>query len=161
MKDFASVGRRLRHNKSAGFTFLAAAAIIFALGLVQFLDSGPPMAWKRDPVTLESVNVLLSPNDPEYESVLRIRWHRLIYPLFWGGGFAALGLLAYAASRKAPAKETLHLAQSRQGVLTLPEVSTALDIDPQLAAKALSQLQKLKIATPRWQDIRRNIWEFP
>jgi hypothetical protein len=46
-------------------------------------------------------------------------------------------------------------------LLTLPEVSTSLDIDPHLAARALKQLQKLNIASPRWQEYRKNLWEFP
>ncbi|MGN6366729.1 MAG: hypothetical protein ACTHN5_00430 [Phycisphaerae bacterium] len=60
-----------------------------------------------------------------------------------------------------PKKEVMKLAESKNGILTLSETATALDIDPALAEKTLKALSKLGIATHRWQDYRKNVWEFP
>jgi hypothetical protein len=60
-----------------------------------------------------------------------------------------------------PKKEVMKLAEARNGILTLSETATALDIDPALADKTLKALSKMGIATQRWQDYRKNVWEFP
>ncbi|HUO09782.1 MAG TPA: hypothetical protein VM008_15870 [Phycisphaerae bacterium] len=60
-----------------------------------------------------------------------------------------------------PKKEVMKLAEARNGILTLSETATALDIDPALAMKTLQALSKMGIATQRWQDFRKNVWEFP
>ena len=60
-----------------------------------------------------------------------------------------------------PTSEILRLAQSRNGLLTLSEIAITLDIDPALALRTLKHLQKLGIATQRWEELRKNLWEFP
>ena len=133
MKDFTSVGRRLRRYKFAAFLLFATTTVVLTAAIVDYSEH-PSAPWvQRD----------------------------LMYASLWAGGIALLGFLAYAASRTPPTRETLRLAQSRHGLLTLPDVSTTFDIDPNLAGKTLAQLQKLKLAVPRWQEFRRNIWEFP
>jgi hypothetical protein len=84
-------------------------------------------------------------------------------PLFLVIGVCFLGgsALGVFLSQQLPTKEIMLLAQSRNGLLTLSEITTTLDIDPALAARALKKLQKLQIASPRWQDYRKNLWEFP
>ncbi len=161
MKDFARVGRRLRRYRILAFFLFAIAGIIAACGTAGALDRGSPVSWRNDPATNQMTMVTLLPGDPEYEQILRVRWSEFMFAAFWAGGFGIFGYMAFAASRKPPTKELLLLAQARQGILTLPEVSTALDIDPHLAAYALRRLQKLNIATPCWQEIRKNLWEFP
>jgi hypothetical protein len=161
MKDFARVGRRLRRYRILAFFLFAIAGIIAACGTVAALDRGSPVSWRNDAATNQMAMVMLLPGDPEYEQILRARWSEFMFTALWAGGFGIFGYLAFAASSKPPTKELLLLAQARQGILTLPEVSTALDIDPYLAAYALRRLQKLNIAIPCWQEIRKNLWEFP
>jgi hypothetical protein len=60
-----------------------------------------------------------------------------------------------------PTSEVLKLAQSRNGLLTLSEIATALDIEPALALRTLKHLRKLGVATQRWEELRKNLWEFP
>jgi hypothetical protein len=78
---------------------------------------------------------------------------------------AGLGLIALLRGIsfrfELPKKEVMKLAESRNGLLTLSETATALDIDPALAEKTLKALSKMGIATQRWQDYRKNVWEFP
>jgi hypothetical protein len=81
--------------------------------------------------------------------------------LLIGIGFLCGGTFGFLLSRQLPVKEIMQLAESRNGLLTLSEITTTLDIDPALAARALKKLQALKIASPRWQEIRKNLWEFP
>ena len=76
------------------------------------------------------------------------------------GVFALLRALPFAKIHS-PKKEVHALAESRSSILTLSETATALDIDPTLAEKTLKALSKMGIATQRWQDYRKNVWEFP
>jgi hypothetical protein len=77
-------------------------------------------------------------------------------------GLGAIALLrALPFGKPLPKKEVMRLAESRNGILTLSETATALDIDPALAEKTLKALSKMGIATQRWQDYRKNVWEFP
>jgi hypothetical protein len=76
-------------------------------------------------------------------------------------GFFLAGFFCILLARKLPTQDILQLAKSRNGLLTLSEITLALNIDPRQASRALAQLQSLKLANPRWQEITRNIWEFP
>jgi hypothetical protein len=91
------------------------------------------------------------------------QWHGGPGPLFLliGAGFLCGGVFGLWLSRQLPIKEIMQLAESKNGLLTLSEITTTLDIDPGLASRALKKLQALKIASPRWQEIRKNLWEFP
>jgi hypothetical protein len=88
------------------------------------------------------------------------------------GGMALGGLIvltvgivqiseAILRARRLPKKEILKLAQSRQGLLTLGEITTALDLDPAVVKKTLEALSKDGLASIRWQEYRKNLWEFP
>jgi hypothetical protein len=55
----------------------------------------------------------------------------------------------------------MRFAELRNGVISVGELCSAAGIDPGLAIKTLKRLQKLGVASPRWQEIRKNIWEFP
>lgn len=83
------------------------------------------------------------------------------------GGFICLGLgvttlaRAYFSARQLPKKEILRLAEARKGLLTVSEIATALDLEPGLALKTLQALSKDGIATQRWTEVRKNLWEFP
>ncbi|HVS70398.1 MAG TPA: hypothetical protein VHQ47_04000 [Phycisphaerae bacterium] len=78
---------------------------------------------------------------------------------------AGLSLLQFAElfrrSRTLPTKEVMRLAEARHGLLTLSETATALDIDPDLALRTLQALSKKGIASQRWTEVRKNLWEFP
>ena len=160
VNNFSAVGRRLRRFKIAAFFPFTLAVIIITIGIAAYIDHGPPMHWVTDNTGFGHYQ-LLAPDEPEYVSAVHNRWTDLILCSLWGSGFLTLAALLFAASRKAPSKEVLLLAQSKKGLLTLSEITTTLDIDPNLAARALRQLQKHKIASPRWQEIRKNLWEFP
>src|SRR5947208_14415412 len=82
------------------------------------------------------------------------------------GGMALGGLIvltvgivqiteALLRARQLPKKQILKLAQSRQGLLTLGEITTALDIDPALVKKTLEALSKDGLASIRWQEYRK------
>src|SRR5690349_12534112 len=65
------------------------------------------------------------------------------------GGMICLGLGAAdflrripILGRPLPKKEVMKLAEARNGILTLSETATALDIDPALAEKTLKALSK-------------------
>jgi hypothetical protein len=79
----------------------------------------------------------------------------------FGASFLAPALYCWSRSRQPPTKEIMQLARARNGLLTLSEITTELDIEPHLAHRALEQLKKLKIASQRWQEIHKNVWEFP
>ena len=65
-------------------------------------------------------------------------------------GLGAIALLrALPFGKSLPKKEVMRLAESRNGILTLSETATALDIDPTLAEKTLKALSKMGIATQR------------
>ena len=94
------------------------------------------------------------------------------YQMIFAGGMALGGLFCvglgflglvqtFLHARQLPKKEVMRLAQARQGLLSLSEIATALDIDPDLAKRTLQALSKAGIATQRWQEFRKNIWEFP
>jgi len=104
----------------------------------------------------------------------------LIVPQFVQSGFNAfagkgmalggmicvgLGLLSLGQSlfqtTKLPKKEVMRLAEERNGILTLSEITTALDIEPDVAKRTLQALSKDGIASQRWQEFRQNLWEFP
>jgi hypothetical protein len=88
------------------------------------------------------------------------------------GGMAFAGLIcigigllgigrSFFQARRLPKKEIMRLAEQRGGLLTLSEIATALDIDPDLAARSLRALSKSGIASQRWLEYRKNLWEFP
>lgn len=72
-----------------------------------------------------------------------------------------IGLVFYYLSLELPKKEILQLAQARNGLLTVSEIATALAIDPDLALNTLRHLQRIGVASPRWEELQRNLWEFP
>jgi len=83
------------------------------------------------------------------------------------GGMICLGLgiisisKSFFHSRQLPKQEVMRLAEERQGLLTLSEIATALDLDPEIVRRTLKELSKAGIATQRWQEFRKNLWEFP
>ena len=88
------------------------------------------------------------------------------------GGMALAGMIVtgvglvevfktVSASRQLPKKEVMRLAEERGGLLTVSEITTALDIDPDRAKKTLQALSKDGIAAQRWEEFRKNLWEFP
>ena len=72
-----------------------------------------------------------------------------------------VGAYFYFRSMELPKKEILQLAETHHGILSLSEISTALAIDPDLALRTLLLLQRLGVANPRWQELQKNLWEFP
>ncbi|HVX84660.1 MAG TPA: hypothetical protein VH253_07575 [Phycisphaerae bacterium] len=77
-------------------------------------------------------------------------------------GLALLQLAElFRRSRTLPTQEVMRLAEARHGLLTLSETATALDIDPDLALRTLQALSKKGIASQRWTELRKNLWEFP
>ena len=53
------------------------------------------------------------------------------------------------------------MAETRNGLLTVTEITTALDTDPGLVIRALKRLQAQGLARPCWQEWNKNLWEFP
>jgi hypothetical protein len=89
-------------------------------------------------------------------------------PVMVKGEFAAVWLFVmgiggyfYFRSMELPVKEIMQLAEDKGGVLTLSEICTALGVDPDVALRALVHLQRVGVAAPRWQEIQKNLWEFP
>jgi hypothetical protein len=79
---------------------------------------------------------------------------------------AALGVFVIingllTKSRRRPTQEIMRLAEQRHGILTLSEIATALNLDPKVVQRTLQQLSETGIAQQRWQEFRKNIWEFP
>jgi hypothetical protein len=60
-----------------------------------------------------------------------------------------------------PTQELMLFAKSRGGLVTLSEIATEMEIDPHMALRTLKSLQKIGVARQRWQEIHRNVWEFP
>ena len=90
------------------------------------------------------------------------------FPTVEKGEFAAVWLVAmaiggflYYRSMELPAKEVLALAESHNGLVTVGELSTALEIDPAVVLRTLGYLQKMGLASQRWGELQRNLWEFP
>jgi hypothetical protein len=71
------------------------------------------------------------------------------------------GIIVSVLPSPKPSNEILRLAQAHNGLLTLSEIATTLDIDPAQALRTLRHLQKLGVATQRWEELRKNLWEFP
>ncbi|HVT79955.1 MAG TPA: hypothetical protein VHM90_04805 [Phycisphaerae bacterium] len=77
-------------------------------------------------------------------------------------GVGLLGLAqTFLKSRQLPKKELMRLAEQRKGILTLSEIATALNIEPEIARRTLQALAKDGIAIQRWEEFRKNLWEFP
>ncbi|MGN6371284.1 MAG: hypothetical protein ACTHN5_23770 [Phycisphaerae bacterium] len=72
-----------------------------------------------------------------------------------------LGAFFYYLSMELPTREILQVAKDNNGLITLGELSTALDIKPDLALHALKHLQRLGLAEPRWEELQKNLWQFP
>jgi hypothetical protein len=165
MTNFTRVGRRLRRRRVFAFLVSLVGLVILGGGLANHLDHGPPSRWVADPNSdpgwRTTIQVPIPPSDPMYQEIMDRRWRELLFYYLWAGGFLGVGAFVYSLSRVAPTKDVLLLAEAKKGLVTLPEVSTALDIDPRLASRALKQLQKLGIANPCWQEYRKNLWEFP
>jgi hypothetical protein len=85
---------------------------------------------------------------------------RLEAAIPWVFGLGA-GLVFYYFSLELPKQEILQLAESRHGLLTLSEIATTLNVDPDLVLRTLRHMQKSGLATPRWTELQRNLWEFP
>jgi DNA-binding transcriptional ArsR family regulator len=77
-----------------------------------------------------------------------------------GVGLISLGETLWK-KRQLPKREIMRLAEQRNGLLTLGEITTALDIDPEIARRTLQALSKAGIASQRWEEFRKNLWEFP
>jgi hypothetical protein len=77
-------------------------------------------------------------------------------------GVGLLGIAqTFLKSRQLPKKELMRLAEQRKGILTLSEIATALNIEPEIARRTLQALAKDGIAIQRWEEFRKNLWEFP
>jgi len=90
------------------------------------------------------------------------------WPTAEKGEFAAVWLFAmavgayfYVRSMELPVKEIMQLAETKGGVLTLSEICTAVSVNPDVALKTLGYLQRLNVAAPRWEELQKNLWEFP
>ena len=84
------------------------------------------------------------------------------------GEFAFVWLFAmgvggffYYLSMELPTKEVMQIAEEHKGLVTVGEVSTALGINPDVALRTLYRLQRLGLASPRWEELQKNLWEFP
>jgi len=73
----------------------------------------------------------------------------------------AVGVYFWYRSMELPLKEIMQLAESRNGLLTLSEAATALDVDPDRVADSLHCLERRGLAKPCWQELNKNLWEFP
>lgn len=72
-----------------------------------------------------------------------------------------LGLFFWYLSMELPVREILRLAELRDGLLTLTEISTELNVTPGVALKALRHLQAHGLARVSWQTLEKNLYEFP
>jgi hypothetical protein len=83
--------------------------------------------------------------------------------LFVGFGvcFLTASAVCFWLSRQLPIRDILQFAQAKHGLATLSEITTALDVDPALVVRTLRKLQALGMASPQWQEFRKNLWEFP
>lgn len=72
-----------------------------------------------------------------------------------------VGAVAYCRSLELPVREIMQLASSHEGILTLTEISTQLEISPDLAMRTLRYLQQRNLARPSLQMVEKNLWEFP
>ncbi len=82
-------------------------------------------------------------------------------PLVGGAICFGVGAGKMINARRLPKVQIMRLAESRNGLLTLSEITTALDIDPDIAIRTLKALAKTGIAQQRWEEVRKNLWEFP
>lgn len=73
----------------------------------------------------------------------------------------AIGGFFYYLSMELPTKEILQLAQDYKGLVTVGEIATGLGINPDLAIRALRHLQQVGMTEPHWQELQKNLWEFP
>jgi len=88
--------------------------------------------------------------------------HGDAFPPIVGGAICfGIGVGKIANARRLPKVQIMRLAESRDGLLTLSEITTALDIDPDLALRTLKTLAKSGIAHQRWEEVHKNLWEFP
>ncbi|HUO07827.1 MAG TPA: hypothetical protein VM008_05980 [Phycisphaerae bacterium] len=72
-----------------------------------------------------------------------------------------LGGFIYYLSMELPTKEIMRVAKENNGLVCVGEIATTLDITPDLALRALRHLQRIGIAQPRWEELQKNLWEFP
>ena len=82
-------------------------------------------------------------------------------PLVGGAICFGIGVGKIINARRLPKVQIMRLAESRDGLLTLSEITTALDIDPDIAIRTLKALAKAGIAHQRWEEVHKNLWEFP
>jgi hypothetical protein len=76
-----------------------------------------------------------------------------------GGGI--FGLLCLFLGTRPPTDAIMRLAKDNHGILSLSEIVTTLHVSPKRALKALRKLQSHGIASQRWLEFRKNLWEFP
>ncbi len=76
-------------------------------------------------------------------------------------GFGVMRLGEVIRLSRLPKGQVMRLAEQRHGLQTLGEISTALNIDPAVARRTLQALSADGIATQRWAEFRKNLWEFP
>lgn len=82
-------------------------------------------------------------------------------PIVGGAICFGIGAGKIINARRLPKVQIMRLAESRDGLLSLSEITTALDIDPDIAIRTLKALAKAGIARQRWQEVQKNLWEFP
>lgn len=89
-------------------------------------------------------------------------------PIFAKGEAALVGLVIMGVSAyfwframELPTREIMQLAADRRGLLTVTEITTALNADPDRVMRALRYLRDRGLARVSWQDLDKNLWEFP
>lgn len=90
------------------------------------------------------------------------------FPTTEKGEFAVLwafamvvGVFFWFRSMELPMKEIMQLAEQHDGLLTVTEIATAMDISPDLVMRALRHLQARGLARVSLRELDRNLWEFP
>mgnify|MGYP001598852433 FL=1 len=82
------------------------------------------------------------------------------FAAIWAFGLA-LGAFFYYLSLELPRAEILQVAQDRGGVVSEGELATSLGVGPEIIKRTLAYLQQLGLACPKWQELEKNLWEFP
>jgi hypothetical protein len=113
----------------------------FALGIVALI-LGPLMA---------AAAYSDAPNDPNCQMAA----------IAIGASGILLGLLGIFLGTRPPTDAIMCLAKDNHGILSFSDIITTLNISPKRALKALRILQSHGIASQRWQEFRKNLWEFP
>lgn len=73
----------------------------------------------------------------------------------------AVGGIFYWRSLELPAREILQLAQDNSGLMTVTEITTKLQVSPDLVLRTLRFLATRNLARPSLHEVEKNLWEFP